>query len=432
MDHTLDTGHSAAQKDQRTRRICLLALLLAWLGYSGLLIFSYNAQSYGYEISTLAQLTDRNHLLSAAQATLLDTLLSDIDRNVPMEADADTAQNGFMMVSIAAFNRQLKVLHIGLWLAGSSLLAMICLLLIRHSRFNDRIRLDKYALNASYARNQAIINALPDLLVTLSTDGIILDYESGAHNPVLMTPEPFLGTHLAKALPGRLARKTLCTARKAIADRRVHTFEHSLTLRNQRYFFQARVSRLDDTSTLLVILDISQQKKAEHALQWQATHDSLTHLPNRVLFYDRLQQAVSEHQRSHATFALLYMDLDSFKAVNDTLGHQAGDALLQQVAKRLRTTVRASDTVARLAGDEFAFIVRHSSTDDARHLAAKIDALFCQEFNLGNHTIMLSASVGIAVYPDDGHTPDGLVSIADQAMYTIKRAPSDDALPDPA
>ena len=152
-----------------------------------------------------------------------------------------------------------------------------------------------------------------------------------------------------------------------------------------------------------------------------AQHDTLTALPNRILFYDRLNQAMTRASRDKGSFAVLFIDLDDFKIVNDTLGHDAGDALLREAAKRITACVRKSDTVARMGGDEFTVIISNVRTPaSVERVAKKIVANLASEFDLNGKICSVSASIGIALYPDNGETAAQLVKVADDAMYTAK------------
>jgi diguanylate cyclase (GGDEF)-like protein len=169
--------------------------------------------------------------------------------------------------------------------------------------------------------------------------------------------------------------------------------------------------------------DITEQRGAEQRMQHMAHHDSLTGLPNRLLFNDRMAQAIVQANRESSQFALLYVDLDKFKPVNDTFGHDAGDQLLTKVADRIRELVRESDTVARLGGDEFAVILRDiSSRDDVAAVSRKIIAAISLPFYLGtvSQTVEIGTSIGIAVYPGDAQDHDTLIKLADAAMYRAK------------
>jgi len=172
-----------------------------------------------------------------------------------------------------------------------------------------------------------------------------------------------------------------------------------------------------------VFSDISAIKRTQRALEHLAHFDPLTDLPNRVLFQDRLTQAMGHAQRHQCGIAVLVLDLDGFKTVNDSLGHPVGDHLLQAVALRLRECIRAEDTVARLGGDEFALILTNLRDGaDAIEVVRKILGSVEKPFDLDGLVTMLSASIGIAVYPADGETPTELVRNADTAMYGAKEA----------
>src|ERR1700722_17116674 len=161
---------------------------------------------------------------------------------------------------------------------------------------------------------------------------------------------------------------------------------------------------------------------ANQQLRHLATHDVLTGLPNRVLLDDRLQQAIAHADRDMRSFALLVCDLDRFKLINDSLGHRAGDELLQEVARRLTAVVRPSDTVARFGGDEFVLIGPSiGDEDDAAALAARVMDVLQAPVRIAAIDIHTSPSIGIAMYPDDGTTMQALLAHADAAMYSAKQ-----------
>ncbi|MDP2961970.1 MAG: PAS domain S-box protein [Sulfurimicrobium sp.] len=176
------------------------------------------------------------------------------------------------------------------------------------------------------------------------------------------------------------------------------------------------------THYISILEDISAQKETEARIQYMAHFDALTDLPNRALFYDRLRQVLIQAKRDKHSCALMFLDLDHFKAINDTLGHHVGDLLLQGVARRLKKCVRESDTVARLAGDEFTVLLpRAEKREDTRLVAEKILAALARPFLLEGREVSISGSIGIALYPDDGDRDDVLVKNADQAMYAAKQ-----------
>jgi diguanylate cyclase (GGDEF)-like protein len=175
-------------------------------------------------------------------------------------------------------------------------------------------------------------------------------------------------------------------------------------------------------AVLLIFRDISERKLAQQRLEYLAHHDGLTGLPNRTLFFDRLNQTFHHARRYQQLFALLFIDLDRFKFVNDSLGHDVGDLLLQETAERLKELVRSCDTIARMGGDEFTIILsRINEPDNARMVAEKIVAAIGRPFHLNGHVCSIGASIGISIFPDDGDSTEMLVKKADTAMYCAKK-----------
>jgi len=167
--------------------------------------------------------------------------------------------------------------------------------------------------------------------------------------------------------------------------------------------------------------DISERKMFEQRLSEMATHDFLTGLPNRVLLNDRFTMALAQAHRNKHRLAIIAIDLDRFKSVNDTLGHQAGDELLKAIAKRLKNLVRSSDTVARMGGDEFLLLMPElHMTGDAIKIIDKIAAAFKEPFIIEGSRLNMSASMGLATYPEDGEDMDALMRKSDASMYNIK------------
>ncbi|MEW8047556.1 MAG: EAL domain-containing protein, partial [Candidatus Thiodiazotropha sp.] len=171
-----------------------------------------------------------------------------------------------------------------------------------------------------------------------------------------------------------------------------------------------------------VFTDISQIKEAQDQINFLAHHDALTRLPNRALFRERFDHALMHARRENASIALLFLDLDRFKTVNDTLGHPVGDQVLLEVSKRMNQIVRASDTLARLGGDEFVLLLEEQT--DAQHaavVARKLLDLFSRPMIIGEHELVVTASIGITLYPNDGEDSDKLIRHADRAMYDAKQ-----------
>ncbi|TPW18100.1 MAG: PAS/PAC sensor-containing diguanylate cyclase/phosphodiesterase, partial [Halothiobacillaceae bacterium] len=173
--------------------------------------------------------------------------------------------------------------------------------------------------------------------------------------------------------------------------------------------------------SVLIAHDVTSAKQMAKLMAYQATHDTLTQLPNRTLLIDRLKQSLARAPWLKKSLAVLFLDLDRFKLVNDTLGHDVGDALLQQVAQRLISCLRDGDTVSRLGGDEFIVVLTDiSHISDVRILAHKINQLFEQPFQLAKDEFFTSTSIGISLFPKDGEDPHVLLKKADMAMYRAK------------
>ena len=177
-----------------------------------------------------------------------------------------------------------------------------------------------------------------------------------------------------------------------------------------------------DGRVVTTILDVSEHREAERALREQALRDALTQLPNRALFLDRLEHGIARAKREKAVLSLLVMDLDAFKDVNDTFGHNAGDALLRQVAERLARTVRKSDSLARLGGDEFAFVLPNTNEIGAAVVVRSLLSALEAPFKIEGQSVSVGASIGVALFPRHGEDATGLMRRAEIAMYTAKRA----------
>src|SRR5665648_51591 len=166
-----------------------------------------------------------------------------------------------------------------------------------------------------------------------------------------------------------------------------------------------------------------ERKQIEEKLKFLSLYDSLTRLPNRVLFYDRMRQEIAYAKREQKKFALMFLDLDDFKKVNDKFGHDIGDQLLQEVAKKFNKLLREADTICRLGGDEFIILLPRlrQPRENAVDVAGKILHSLGEPFLIKDNQIYIKISIGIALYPDDGEKEEDLIKSADNAMYTAKK-----------
>lgn len=175
------------------------------------------------------------------------------------------------------------------------------------------------------------------------------------------------------------------------------------------------------TGLVILIHDITERRQHEEQLRVLAIHDSLTQLPNRILFFDRLNLALSQVRRHGHRLAILMLDLDHYKKINDTYGHSVGDLLLKEVGKRLQGAIRSSDTVARFGGDEFVLLLPEiHSPSDATQIAKRILEVISSPFEINGLPLFITVSIGIAIFPEDGDDRDSLITNADLALYAAK------------
>lgn len=268
------------------------------------------------------------------------------------------------------------------------------------------------------ARTRAIVDAAADAILTIDLDGIVESANPTAERmfgypATMLVGVPVEG--LMRSGDGAVLRGPVPAWGREVVGVRTDGSTFPLELAVQD------VELGDRTISTVIARDITDRKALERRLTSQATHDSLTGLPNRLLLIDRLTHALSRAQRTGRSLGVLFIDLDRFKVVNDSLGHTAGDALLFAVASRLRAAVRTGDTVARFGGDEFVVLAENLSDDaDAIRVAEQVTAALTEPIRVGNQDLHVSASIGIAVGRPDRDTAEGLVRDADVAMYRAK------------
>lgn len=288
----------------------------------------------------------------------------------------------------------------------------------------------KGELEKSQNQLQAIIHNAMDGIMTINEAGIILGFNPAAEqifgyphqfvlgkNVNILTPTqgehgPDINQFLQTA-QGRIQNvrgRELIAVRKNGEQFPMEVSISEVMLSGQRYFVS-------------IVRDITERKLAEQKIAHLAHYDFLTDLPNRALFLEFLDHSVSLSKRNKHKAAVLFLDLDGFKQINDTLGHDAGDLLLQGVAKRLKETIRASDTVARVGGDEFTFVLNNVESDENAALVAnKIIVALSEPFDLMGQRRQVGGSIGISIFPDDANDPENLVKQADEAMYLAKHS----------
>ena len=276
----------------------------------------------------------------------------------------------------------------------------------------------------------AILVASPDPIYVLDLEGRFIYANRATANLFALEPETIIGKSTFD-LGFSFASDFQRNLEKVIADQStyrgkfVHTFASGQGERFEYLLAPVLDEHRHTEATVCISRDITEQALAEEEVWHNAHHDLLTGLPNRRLLLDRLEQEVKHAKRNGMPVAVLFMDLDGFKEVNDSLGHEAGDRLLADVAERLTGSVREDDTVARFGGDEFTLIVTGAKQLTDIELVAQtiIDAL-AMPFDIVNESVQISVSIGISLYPQDAATPVALLETADRAMYMAKKSGS--------
>ena len=294
-------------------------------------------------------------------------------------------------------------------------------------------------LRAADARNAAILKAIPDLLFELDADGRYLNYHSPRSDLLAAPVDTILGKTVAEVLPRHAAQACMAALQMAQVSGSSSGQQFEMVLPHGTFWFELSVSRKSNgpgeaPNFIVLSRDITERKQAEHSIRQLAFFDSLTGLPNRQAFLDRVDREIRRAQHNAGQLGVLFMDLDGFKNVNDTLGHNAGDQILQAAADRLRESIRPTDLaarstdeataeveLARLGGDEFtALILDIKRPEDALAVAQRILDLMRQPFVLDGRQVRLSASIGVALFPNDGADAATLLKHADTAMYHAK------------
>ncbi|ODN67621.1 putative diguanylate cyclase YegE [Methylophaga muralis] len=269
-------------------------------------------------------------------------------------------------------------------------------------------------------RNKAIIDAMPDLLLTMRIDGTIIDYEVEESFPLLMSADKLNGLNISEVLEPELVEKKLALMASTVLTGEPATLEYPLMVEGKEYYFLERLTALDDKHVLAFIIDITSRREAESKLEWQAYHDGLTGLANRLMFFEFINKLIQDYRRNKREFTILFIDLNGFKAINDNYGHHAGDEILKHTANHLLSILRQTDTLARLGGDEFAVLLPETSPAQAQRVIETIaDAIQKPLVYLGNR-LCVTASIGMASCPQDATSADELINTADKRMYEVK------------
>lgn len=297
-------------------------------------------------------------------------------------------------------------------------------------------------LKESERLHRYLVNSSPDIIYILDARGYFTFINERIESLLGFDKEELIGKHYSVLVYNEdIDRAKFVFNERRIGNRASTNIELRLKCKDDgapRYFdtrtlpielssmgiYENKDTNKRDTylGTYGVARDITERKIAEETINFQAYHDLLTRLPNRSLLRDRLGLAISHAKREKEMLAVMFLDLDRFKNVNDTLGHMIGDELLQQVSVRLKSCLREGDTLARFGGDEFTLLLPKISNNrtDVTKIAEKITATLKEPFVIDSHELYVSTSIGISVYPQDGTNMDSLIKNADVAMYHVK------------
>jgi len=312
---------------------------------------------------------------------------------------------------------------------------------LKEKRLQKQNILIQRQLSGSERLHRYIVDTSPDIIYILDQDGYFTFINERIESLLGFSKEDVIGKHYSFLIHhDDMQQAKYVFNERRIGKRATKNIELRLKCKDNgssRHFanrtLQIELSAMgmysgnreqnsDFTGTYGVARDVTERKIAEETINFQAYHDLLTKLPNRALLRDRLSLAISQAKRDGESLAVMFLDLDRFKNINDSLGHMVGDELLQQVSVRLKECIRAGDTLARFGGDEFTLMLPnlHHGREDASRLADKIIGTLKQPFIIEGHELYVSASIGIALYPQDGTHINGLIEHADVAMYHVK------------
>ncbi|HBZ05039.1 MAG TPA: response regulator receiver protein [Massilia sp.] len=335
-------------------------------------------------------------------------------------------------------------------------------------------------LRIADAQNRAVLAAIPDTFFRMDRDGFYLDYEPGHERPGHERPgqertvldragssvpgldgparaagrgdnAPFssercIGRHITEVLPRPIAARMLDQLGEVLRTQEIRSVEYELIRFGTVQHFEARLVATGPSEVLGLVRDISERKRTEEQIRRLAYCDSLTGIPNRQAFLENLERELQRSKIGNKKFAVLFMDLDAFKRINDTLGHNVGDHLLKIVSERLRETIRPSDLVsrgdaggddighdpasnlARLGGDEFTILIPDlERVEHALNVAHRVKEAMRRPFLIDGNEIFVTASIGISLFPEDGDDSSSLLKYADTAMYHAKNCGKNNA-----
>ncbi|MEO5655453.1 MAG: EAL domain-containing protein [Nitrosospira sp.] len=385
-----------------------------WLRFNNQL-----CEMLGYSHEELAE----KNLVELTYPADMEKDTTDLERVLRGESEGYAANKRFIRKdgSIVMANMDVKCVH------SNNGKVHYVVTMIRDVTAQER---QKAEILAARSQLQATLDAIPDLLFELDLDGCCHAYHSARAYLPGSPVEDLLGKKISDVLPPGAADIVLSALleaqKKGLSSGKQVVLE--LSGEKGKLWFELSVSRKQLSAELephFIVLarDITERKASEQRIMQLAHYDPLTALPNRALLADRMKVAIKRAERRSGRLAVLFVDLDRFKPINDSLGHDIGDHLLKTVAERMLASVRGVDTVSRVGGDEFVVLLSEIETaEDAARVAGKLIFGLSRPYLIEAHELLLTASIGICIYPDNGKESNILLRNADASMYTAKEA----------
>ena len=286
-----------------------------------------------------------------------------------------------------------------------------------------------YSLEESRLFLSDLFEAAPDAMIIVDENGYITDANQQADSLLNSSDKSLIGKSVESFMPQRFRKRHIKNREDSFNKTEKRMLSSDLNLYvlgkdDEEIPVEISLSytvRNDNKNAIVTLRDITEKKRIEENIKYLAQYDQLTKLPNRALFNDRLSHAIERAYRNKSKIGLMFIDLDGFKNINDSFGHQAGDELLQIIAERISNIMRTEDTIARLGGDEFTIILEElKHSDYATVVAKKVLQAVGDVIYLSGHEVTVGASIGISIYPDNGNNANDLIKNADISMYQAK------------
>jgi diguanylate cyclase (GGDEF)-like protein len=287
--------------------------------------------------------------------------------------------------------------------------------------------------NENYRIRTARLSLMSDMMLQINKNGVVLGFKGHMENDLFISSDTIIGKTVHDIMPSDVAQSVMQFAEKALQTGDQQIFDYQLLINSNKNQYEAKCIVTGDDKVFILIQDITGVRNTGEHIQYLSYHDTLTKLPNRYLLKDRLEHALANAERKNRLLAIILLDLDNFKNINDTIGHTAGDQLLQEFADRLSKCVRQTDSisrapveksdsvVARFGGDEFTILLFEiDNIQDPAKVCNRVLGMLSEPFILGLHEIFITVSIGIVVYPFDGKDMETLIKHADVAMYQAK------------